>query len=128
MKTLLRWAISAGSLYVTILILHALNLANLGAAPWYSWFIAVIIMALVNACIRPVARFMAAPLNCLTFGIVGVVINGLMFALVPFLAKGVLGSDIFSLKWPFGPILGAILVGVIQSAAGNLLIPKDDDQ
>lgn len=128
MKTLLRWAISAGALYLTIFLLQAVGMANLGTAPWYSWFIAVIIMALVNSLIRPVARFLAAPLNCLTFGIVGIIINGLMFALVPLIAGALVpGGRIFDLKWPFGPILGAILVGFLQSAGGKLLIPNDDD-
>lgn len=128
MKTLLRWAISAGALYATVWILNAVGLANLGSAPWYSWFITVIIMALVNASIRPVARFLTAPLNCLTFGIVGILVNGLMFALVPLIASALVpGGKIFDLKWPFGPILGAILVGVLQGAASKLLIPNDEE-
>lgn len=128
MKTLLRWAVSAGALYLTVWILDLVGLADLGSAPWYSWFIAVIIMALVNASIRPVARFLTAPLNCLTFGIVGIIVNGLMFALVPFLASAfVPGGKIFDLKWPFGPLLGAILVGVLQGVGSKLLIPKDEE-
>ena len=128
MKMLLRWAVSAGALYLTVWILHAIGLANLGTAPWYSWFLAVIIMALVNASIRPVARFLTAPLNCLTFGIVGIIVNGLMFALVPLFAEALVpGGKIFDLKWPFGPFLGAILVGVLQSAGSKLLIPKDEE-
>lgn len=128
MRTLLRWAISAGALYLTIFLLQAVGLANLGTAPWYSWFIAVIIMALVNSLIRPIARLLTAPLNCLTFGIIGIIVNGLMFALVPFLAGALVpGGKIFDLTWPLGPILGAILVGVLQSAGNKLLIPRDDE-
>ena len=126
MRTLLKWAISAGALYLTVWILDALGLADLGAGPWYSWFIAVIIMALINTSIRPIARFLTAPLNCLTFGLIGIVINGLMFALVPVIAEA-LGFKVFALKWPFGPLLGAILVGVIQIAVARVLLPREEE-
>jgi len=125
MKMLLGWAVAAGSLYATVWILNAIGLADLGKAPWYSWFVAVMIMAVVNASIRPVARFVTAPLNCLTFGVVGVIVNGLMFALVPVIA-GAFGLEVFALKGFWGPVAGAILMGVIQGLASNIVVPGDD--
>jgi putative membrane protein len=127
MKMLMRWGISAGALYLTVWILSLLQLAKLGDnAPWYSWFFAVIIMALVNACIRPVARFLTAPLNCLTFGIVGIIVNGVMFSIVPGITKAVFGMEVFSFTSFWAPVLGAILVGSLQSALGKMLVPNED--
>ncbi len=126
MQLLLRWAITAGALYATVFILSQLNLASLGKGPWYSWFIAVIIMALVNALIRPVLRFMTAPLNCLTFGLVGVVINALMFWLVPVISEAA-GMPIFTVK-PLGAVLGSLLVGLIGGIASKLIIRKEEEE
>ena len=117
---LLRWAITAGALYATVWILHQFGLATAGEGPWYSWFIAVIIMALVNALIRPIARLLTAPLNCLTFGILGVVINGVMFWLVPVLSEAA-GMPVFKVN-ALGALVGSILVGAIVGILNKLII------
>jgi putative membrane protein len=120
MQILLRWAISAAALYGTVFILSQFQLAKLDEAPWQNWFLAVAIMALVNAFIRPILRLLTAPLNCLTFGLLGVLINALMFWLVPFLARAA-GMPVFDVSFP-GAILGSILVGLISGLAGKILI------
>lgn len=122
MQLFLRWAISAAALYLTVWILHLFELAKLDAAYWYSWFIAVIIMALVNALIRPIARLLTAPLNCLTFGILGVIINAVMFWLVAAIADGI-GTPVFQVT-PVGALVGSFLVGAIGGALSKLIIPE----
>lgn len=124
MNLLLRWAISAGALYATIWILSAFGLAKPGAGPWYSWFLAGIIMGLVNALIRPLARLLTAPLNCLTFGLVGILVNGVMFWLVSAIAQA-LGMPVFEVTF-LGAVIGAILVGLIGGLASALLISEGD--
>lgn len=126
MQLLLRWAVNAGALYATVLILAQLGLASLGKGPWYSWFIAVIIMGLVNALVRPILRLLTAPLNCLTFGLLGVVLNGLMFWLVPVIAEAA-GMPIFTVK-PLGALLGSMLVGLIGAIAGKVIIRKEEEE
>lgn len=39
----------------------------------------VIVLAVVNAVIRPVVKLLSMPLNCLTFGLFAFVINALLF-------------------------------------------------
>jgi len=126
MQLLLRWAISAAALYLTVWILSAFELAQLDATYWYSWFIAVIIMALVNALIRPIARLLTAPLNCLTFGILGVIINAVMFWLVAAIAAGV-GTPVFQVK-PLGALIGSVLVGAIGAILSKLIIREREDE
>lgn len=125
MQLLLRWAISAAALYATVWILAVFGQAQLDAAYWYSWFIAVIIMALVNALIRPIARLLTAPLNCLTFGILGVIINAAMFWLIAVIADGI-GTPVFQVK-PLGALIGSILVGAIGGILSKLIIRERED-
>lgn len=120
MQLLLRWAISAAALYLTVWLLQLVDLARLDATYWYSWFIAVIIMALVNALIRPIARLLTAPLNCLTFGILGVIINAVMFWLISAIAEGV-GTPVFQVR-PLGALIGSFLVGAIGGILSKLII------
>ena len=125
MQLLLRWAISAGALYATIWILSLFGQAKPGEGPWYSWFIAGVIMGLVNALIRPVARFLTAPLNCMTFGIVGVLVNALMFWLVPVIMEAI-GIPVFENLTLLGAVVGAMLVGGIGAVANKLVIREAD--
>src|SRR5688572_30722525 len=119
MQILLRWAISAGALYVTIYLLQLFGQAKMQASEWYVWFFAVIVMALVNAFIRPIARLLTAPLNCVTFGIVGVLVNGAMFWLVSAI------TNAFTVTL-LGAVIGAILVGAISGIVSDVLIRDDE--
>jgi putative membrane protein len=125
MQLLLRWVITAGALYATVWILKLLQLAAAAAeGPWYGWFLAVIVMGLVNALIRPIASLLTAPLNCLTFGIIGFLVNALMFWLVPVIMEG-LGMPIFRIGFP-GALLGSLLVGAIGGLLSNVLIREGE--
>ncbi|MCC2671576.1 MAG: rane protein of unknown function [Armatimonadetes bacterium] len=121
MQLLLRWAVTAGALYATVWILNQFDLATLDARYWYSWFFAVIIMALVNASIRPLARLLTAPLNCLTFGIIGIVVNAIMFWLVAALSEAA-GVPVFKVT-ALGALAGSILVGLIGGVLNKLIVP-----
>lgn len=126
MKALLRWAINAAALYATVWLLTALGLATSGAGPWYGWLLAALVMGLVNALIRPLARLLTAPLNCLTFGILGILVNGLMFWLVPVIMEG-LGMPIFQVKL-LGAVVGSILVSLVSGFLSNILFRDGEDR
>lgn len=125
MQLLLRWVITAAALFGTVWVLEILKLAHFHkGAEWYAWFIAVVVMALVNALIRPIAQLLTAPLNCLTFGLLGIVVNAVMFWLVPEIMKGV-GMPVFSVE-PLGALAGSLLVGLFGGMLSKVLIRDDE--
>jgi putative membrane protein len=124
MQLLLRFAITAGALFITVWLLQQFGLAEVKAQHWSAWFVAVIIMALVNALIRPIARFITAPLNCLTLGIMGIVVNAVMFWLVAAIAQAA-GEPVFTVT-PLGALAGSILVGLISGALSSFLIREEE--
>jgi putative membrane protein len=126
MHAVSRWAISSGALYLTILILQAFGLARDEADRWYSWPLAAMIMGLVNAVIRPVVRLLAAPLNCLTFGLVGIAVNAMMFWLIGALAEAA-GQPVFQVK-PLGAVLGSVLVGIITGVANKFVVRERHEE
>jgi putative membrane protein len=111
---LIRWVVSAISLYITYLLAHALGLGIIlsGVLPA---FIAVAILAVVNALIRPLIILLTLPLNCLTLGLFTFVINVLMF----WLAGSVTSS--FVVKGPVAAIFGSIVMGLISGSANHLI-------
>jgi len=119
MQLLVRWAVATLALYATVWILHAFGLAKFDRTEWWSWLVAAVVMGLVNSLIRPVARLLTAPLNCLTFGLIAVVVNGAMFLLVPYIMKA-LGMPVFEVDF-LGALVGAILLGFIGGLASKFI-------
>lgn len=119
MQLLLRWILSAVALYITVVLGQALGL-DFGIAHGLRGaegaLIAVVIFAVVNAVIRPVLAFLTAPLSCLTFGLVGVLLNGLMFWIVGQVTPG------FHVGGFLAPIFGAVVMGLVSGALNNLLV------
>lgn len=126
MQILLRWVINAAALFATVWVLSQFGQARFGQGPWYGWFIAVLVMGLVNALIRPLARLLTAPLNCLTFGIIGVLVNAVMFWLIPVIMNG-LGMPVFQVT-ALGALLGSLLVGLVGGLLSKLLIRKEEEE
>jgi putative membrane protein len=121
MQLLLRWAVATAALYGTVWLLGVLGLAKVANVEWYAWFLLVLVMGLVNALIRPLAQMLTAPLNCLTFGIVGVLVNALLFWLVPVLGDAV-GLNVFRVDF-LGALVGSLLVSAIGGLLNMLITP-----
>lgn len=125
MTLLLRWVIASAALYAAVWLLAAMGLARPQAENWYSWGVAGACMGLVNAVIRPVLRMLTAPLNCLTLGLVGGLINVLLFLLIGWLSRAV-GFPVFETGF-WGAVVGALLVSVLFHL-GDSLIPSGDGE
>jgi len=109
----IRWIISAIALYITALLAKALSIGITvtGAGPA---LFAVVILAIVNALIRPLVIVLTLPLNCLTLGLFTIVINALMFWLV---GSGWLRG--FEVHGFLAALFGSIVMGVIVGIASR---------
>jgi putative membrane protein len=123
MRILLRWLLSAGTLAVTISVLHALGLGKWtggeGATGFFVALFAVLIMAIVNAVIRPILRLLTMPLTCATLGLFSLVLNGLMFWLVGAV------TDAFFVE-PLGAVLGSIVMSIVGGIANAVIIAPQE--
>jgi putative membrane protein len=95
MKFLVKWAVGALALYLTVVAWQAVAGATKLAAPGamgidgaVGAIFSIIALTLVNTFVRPVVSLLALPLNCLTLGLMRFVINALMFWLVGRLGLG----------------------------------------
>ncbi|MBI3947978.1 MAG: phage holin family protein [Armatimonadetes bacterium] len=105
---LIRLVVSAVALWITSLLARALGLQlEIGSA--VGAVVAVVALALVNAVIRPVLNLLVGPLNCLTFGLIGFVINALLFWLV-----GQLGIEGFRVGSFVAALFGSVVMGIIS--------------
>ncbi len=72
---------------------------------------AVLVLALLNAIVRPLLYFLSLPFIILTLGLFMVIINALLLQLVAFLVKGFVVDGF----WP--AVLGSLVISVV----GNIL-------
>lgn len=79
---------------------------------------AAILLALLNALVRPVLYLLSLPFIILTLGLFMVVINALLIQLVSFLVKGFVVEGFWPAFW------GAVLISVVSSIL-NLFISED---
>lgn len=116
---LVRWAISALSLYLTALIAKALGIGIVISEFW-SPFLAVAALAIINALIRPLVVIMTLPLNCLTLGLLTFIINALMFWLA---GSGWIPG--FKVEGIVPALFGSVVMGIISGIANHLASSRE---
>lgn len=111
---LARFVISAVALYLTTLLAQSLNIGIEVQDTW-RLVLAVVVLGVFNALIRPLVLVLTLPLNCLTLGIFTFVINALMFWLAGALVPG------FTVDGPLAALFGSVMMGVISGLANRLI-------
>ena len=126
MGILIRLVITAVSLWIATLVIDGIELTAESTTTKAGTLLGVaVIFGVVNAVLRPIIKSIGCGLYVLTLGLISLVINGLLFLLVSWIAGQFdlpFHVDDF---WP-SAILGALLVGVVSWVL-NLLVPDRDD-
>lgn len=110
LNTILRWVVNAVLLMLIPYIVPGIEIKNFGTA-----LVAALVLAFVNALIKPILILLTLPINLLTLGLFILVINALMFWLVSAIVKGFYISG-------FWPAFFAALVFSIFSLVLNYFL------
>jgi putative membrane protein len=113
---LLRWLASALALLVVTTVVPGINVAEKDKV--ITLLITAGILGLVNAFIRPIIMFFVWPINCLTFGLMGFVVNVLLFQLTDLLVEG------FRIDSLLSAVIGALAMGFLSGTFNYLLADK----
>lgn len=117
-RLLLRWFITAISLYVAVQLIPGL----LYNGPWWGLLIVALVFGLVNALVRPLLTVLSCPLVILTLGLFLLVINGAMLALTARLV-----GPSFQVRGPWSAVWGSVLVSFVSFLL-NVLLGVDEDR
>jgi putative membrane protein len=98
------WLLSALALWLVARIVPGIEVRDFGSA-----LIATIVIAVVNAVIGPVLRFLAWPLTFLTLGLFSLVINAILLKLASMFTPG------FRVRGILNAILGALLLTILEA-------------
>ncbi len=116
MKFLLRMLISALAIF-GVQYLSGGTLLSVDAF-WPSAVIAAVVLAVMNAVVRPVVKVLSLPINILTLGLFSLVINAAMLYLVAALVPGLYTHGFWN------TLIAALIISVVNSI-GSSLIDRD---
>ncbi len=109
-KLILHIALSAGALLLVAKYVEGIHVAGMQAA-----VVVVFALFIVKYTIKPILAIIALPINLLTLGLFGFVLNGMLFWLV---ARYVEGFEVTTLM---AGIIGALAVSVIKTIGGAVI-------
>jgi putative membrane protein len=126
MGILIRLVITAVSLWIATLVIDGIRLTTDSVGGQAGALLAVaVIFGIVNAVLRPIIKTIGCGLYVLTLGLISVVVNGLLFLLVSWIAGKLDVPFHVDDFWP-SAILGALLVGAVSWVL-NMLVPDGGD-
>lgn len=115
------------ALWVTALILPGMHLGDDSATVLTQVLtIAAIalVLALINAIVRPILSFLAFPLTCITLGLFQLVINTLMLLLASWVS-GLLGLTLqFDSFW--WALLAGVIIGLLSAIVEGITGVRDE--
>lgn len=124
MKILIKLIITAVAVWVATLVIPGIQLHTHSTAGKIGTVIVVaLIFGIINAVLKPIAKTIGCLAYAITFGLISIVVNGLLFWLTSYVAG--------KLKVPFHitgfvpAVLGALLVGIIGWVL-SLIVDRDD--
>ena len=120
MKLLIRWAITAFSLFVAAWLVPGIRVER---EAWTIFAVMAVILGLVNAIIRPVLKLLSCPLIILTLGLFVLVINGITLWLASAIAVSWFHVG-FYVNGFWAAFLGALIVSLV-SVLLNTLVRED---
>lgn len=123
MRTVIRILVSAFALWLTTLIVggsgdHGVWIVPISGDP-YSPIITLVLVALVfgivNATLGKIVRIVSIPLYIITLGLIGIIINGLLFAFVAWL------SDLAGFGLAIGGFWWGVLAALVMSILAGIM-------
>ena len=113
MSLLISWLLYALAIVFIAWIVPGISVENFPSA-----LLVTAIIALINIFIRPLIQLITLPINFLTLGLFGLVINALLFMLAGYLAPGVDVDGFLS------ALLGSIILSLLSMIINSIAYRK----
>ncbi|RKZ00893.1 MAG: phage holin family protein [Candidatus Hydrothermota bacterium] len=111
-RLLLKLVFNAAVLAIVDYILPSVSIQGFWPLFW-----AALLLAIVNAVLRPILQLIALPLTVLTLGLFAFVVNGFLLYLVSAIVPG------FEITSFWAAVLAAILIAIVSTLLGLALKP-----
>ena len=125
MKILIKLVVTAVAVWIATLVISGIHLHTHSTSGKIGTLIVVaLIFGIINLVVKPIAKTIGCLAYVITFGLISIVVNGLLFWLTSYIAG--------KLQVPFHitgfvpAVLGALLVGVVGWVL-SLIVDRTDD-
>jgi putative membrane protein len=123
MKLLIRWVITGLALFAAAWLVPGIVVEGSG---WTVYAVMAVILALINAIVRPVLKLLTCPLIILTLGVFALVINGFTLWLASQIAQSWFGVG-YTVESFGAAFLGGLIVTIV-SVILSALVREDDEE
>lgn len=110
MKFLIKWLISAVSIYIITHLPIGITIATFKTA-----VVAAAILGIVNVIIKPILIILTLPINIITLGLFTFIINGIMLIITSSIVIG------FHVENIFAAVVASILISFVNMVLTNLI-------
>ena len=107
---ILTWIGNSVAIWLVAYFFDSVSLSS-----WQTAFVAGLVLAIVNAIVRPILVLLTLPITVVTLGLFMLVLNAGMVALVAWLVPG------FTVSGFWTAVGAAIIVGLVSWAASSLI-------
>jgi putative membrane protein len=117
---LLRIAVNAAAIFAAVKLLPGLHFQG----TFMQLAGVALVFGVINGFLKPILSILTCPLQLLTLGLFGFVLNGLLLLLTAYLSQQ-FGFDfkVDSLLWA---IVGGIVIGIVSTAL-SMFVPRTQD-
>jgi putative membrane protein len=105
---ILRWIV-----YALLVIFTAWIVPGIGVESFMSAMMVCLVIALINAYIKPLVSFISLPVTFLTLGLFSLVINALLLMLAGFITPG------FEVEGFLSALLGSVILSLFAGIVNN---------
>lgn len=110
MRLIIRWLITGLALFAAAWLVRGIRVEGDG---WTAYAVMAVILALINALVRPVLKLLTCPLIILTLGVFVLVINGFTLWLASAIAQNWFGVG-YVVDGFGAAFLGSLIVSVVS--------------
>jgi len=123
MKFLIKLVITAVAVWLATLLVSGIQLnAHTTAGKIGTLVVVALIFGVINAVLKPIAKVVGCLAYAVTFGLISIVVNGLLFLLTSWVAGKLSVPFHITGFWP--AVLGALIVGIVGWVL-SLILDRD---
>lgn len=121
MRFILNWLVTAIACAVAIWLVPGIY--PIGGS-WEGPLFFALVLALLNATVKPVLQLLSIPISVLTLGLFYLVVNGVVIELASFLSRNIFHAGIL-VESLWSAMLAAIVISVVSSIVGGVMGTRD---
>ncbi len=109
-KIILKWIILSAAV-----VLAANIIPGIGVASWQVALVVGLVLGFINIFIKPILSILTIPINIISLGLFGIILNALLFWAATYFVSG------FTIASFMAALLGSLLVSLVTWFAGMFL-------